>query len=200
MTRTIFFDIGNVLVFFSYEKMLKQLSEICGIDPLVIRREIEMIGPLYEEGTISSEELWRYFSKIATKNHSQKDFFEAMTTIFQENPSIYPIVNALKNKGFQLILISNTCEAHYDFLKETFPVINQFDMSVLSHKVNVRKPNKLIYEAALAVAECSSEDCFYTDDILEYVLAARALGIDAEPYTDTFSLIQHLKKRGLLNT
>ena len=59
------------------------------------------------------------------------------------------------------------------------------------------KPSARIYEAAVAAAQCSPEECFFTDDIADYVEAARAFGIDAVQFQNKDQIAQELGARGI---
>jgi HAD superfamily hydrolase (TIGR01509 family) len=59
------------------------------------------------------------------------------------------------------------------------------------------KPNPAIYHAAVAAAGCRPEECFYTDDIVQFVEAARALGIDAVQFQSREQLERELNARGI---
>ena len=103
----------------------------------------------------------------------------------------------MKKQGYRLVLLSNTNAAHFDFLTPRLPILDLFDEKILSFEVGVLKPHPKIYSAAIAAAKCPPQNCFYIDDIPEYVVAARTHGIDAEVFTDVPSLQAHLKKRQL---
>jgi FMN phosphatase YigB (HAD superfamily) len=45
------------------------------------------------------------------------------------------------------------------------------------------------------LAGCRPEECFFTDDILEYVEGARSLGIDAVQFHSAAQLLEELSKR-----
>ena len=55
-----------------------------------------------------------------------------------------------------------------------------------------------IYEAALREIGCEPGECFYTDDIPQYVAAGRQHGLQAEDFTDVPSLIRHLRCHGIV--
>ena len=59
------------------------------------------------------------------------------------------------------------------------------------------KPNPRIYAEAIARAQCAPEECFFTDDIPEYVAGARAAGIDAVQFQSATQLESALKERGI---
>ena len=59
------------------------------------------------------------------------------------------------------------------------------------------KPEPRIYEAAIARAQCAAEECFFTDDIPEYVTGARLAGIDAVQFHSAAQIERELLERGV---
>jgi putative hydrolase of the HAD superfamily len=59
------------------------------------------------------------------------------------------------------------------------------------------KPQPEIYRAAIEAARCRAGECFFTDDILEYVEGARQLGIDAVQFESREQIERELHARGL---
>lgn len=198
MIKTLIFDIGNVLLFFSHEKMFQQIATISNLEAAQIQQELLTLGTLYEEGKITTEELYKHFSTLAKKPFSQEDFIYALTDIFQPNRTLFPYIEELQNRGIRLLLLSNICDAHYRHIVERYEVFKHFDYPILSYEVKARKPHEAIFKAALAAAHCQPEECFYTDDIEEFVTAARRLGIRAHPYTNPPAFLENLKQEGLL--
>ena len=95
------------------------------------------------------------------------------------------------------MLLSNTSVSHLNWVRGRWDVLDRFDQRVASYEAGAIKPEPPIFEAALAAAKCPPEECFYTDDIPEYITAARAYGIDAEQFIGTHSLIGQLRQRGI---
>jgi len=198
--KTVIFDLGNVLVFFNLEKIYSQVSAISGISPQAIQELLiqRKLHGAYESGKISSEGLYKIFLSASAKFFTQEDFFFAASDIFQPNEPMIPLLTALKKKGFRLVLLSNTSPAHFEFLTHRLPILKLFDAKILSFEVGALKPHHRIYSAAIEAAQCSPHECFYTDDIPEFIIAARTHGIDAEIFTDAPKLQSHLEKRQLL--
>lgn len=190
--RAAIFDIGNVLLFFSHEKMWRQLEEVCGVPAVELIQKMMPSALAYEQGLITTEEVCTLFARTALKPHSQADVLHAMADIFSPNESIIPFVHQLKRCGTRLILLSNTCEAHFNFMEKHYPILQHFDAAVLSFREQARKPDAVIYRAALAAAQCAPEECLYLDDIGEYVEAGRSYGLRAELYTPAFNFSKHL--------
>jgi len=68
---------------------------------------------------------------------------------------------------------------------------------VLSYRVGALKPAPAIYREAIARAECRPEECFFTDDIADYVAAAKREGIDAVQFESCEQLERELTARGI---
>lgn len=200
MINTIFFDLGNVLVKLSFDKLRKQLAEAFKIDVQDVNAPLFENGlhNLYETGQINTDEFCQYLSLRCGKNLPNETILKAFNEIFWPNNSIFPLVRSLAEQNKRLILLSNVSEAHFTFIKEQYPVLEWFDDFVLSYEVGAKKPDSKIFEAALSVAQCSPEECFFVDDMIENVSSARNHNIDSEQYTDTPSLIEQLKSRNLL--
>jgi HAD superfamily hydrolase (TIGR01549 family) len=97
-------------------------------------------------------------------------------------------------------ILSNTCGPHWDHLTQVarYGVLkNGFDTIVLSHEVGCRKPEPEIFAAAAQMAGVAPERIFFTDDIEEHVVAARAAGWDAEVFASAIGLAEALTRRGL---
>ena len=196
--KTIFFDIGNVLVFFSHEKMFSQLAACSGL-PVGSVKELFLQKGLQENierGALAPEAAYHLLLEKAPSPFSRAEFFSAASEIFSPNEPAWILVRRLKEEGKRLILLSNTNAYHFQYLSSEFPEFSLFDEKVLSHEVQAMKPDPAIYARALSLAHCPPQECFYTDDIPEYVASARNLGIDAQVYTNPEALKGHLEKRG----
>lgn len=199
MLKTIYFDLGNVLFFFDHSQMCHQIARCCGlsVDAVVqLLFEFRKIQEDYETGRLDSEGVYRIFRTHSSQVFSFREFLEAISHIFTPNELLWPVVEQLKREKIRLILISNTCEGHYNHLYSHYPILHLFDHKILSFEVGALKPDSRIFQKALAHAGCSIEECFYTDDIPEFVAGAKKEGLDSEVFTDVPTLKNHLVDRG----
>jgi glucose-1-phosphatase len=201
MKKTMFFDLGNVVLYFSHEKMCRQIARYCETDEQTVHDTLfqKRWNEKYEVGDIDSWALFHHFAPQGRRQEkSLAGLLEAMSDIFTPNESIVPIIKELKKNEVSLYILSNTCEAHFSYAFTHYPILHLFDGFILSYEIKARKPDPKIYEFALHHADCQKEHCFYTDDIPEYIDGARQVGIDAEPYMSSDLLLEHLKKREFL--
>lgn len=202
MIRTCLFDMGNVLVFFSHDRMCEQLGQLCG------RPMEEMRGLLldsgvqwnYERGRLSPTQFHDWFQSLSDRTVSFHEMVQAGSDIFWLNESIVPVLDQLKARGLRLVLLSNTCLTHFEWVRDHYDVLQRFDACVTSCGAGAIKPEPAIYEAALRAIECEPGECFYTDDIPKYVAAGRQHGLRAEVFTDATTLQRHLHEHGVMSS
>lgn len=192
MIKTVIFDIGNVLLLFSHEKMLLQFSELLDVPFADLKQKIlaEKLLQEYELGNITTDHWFENIASLSKRKPSKSDFLNAMGDIFRENFPLTAFIPLLKKQGIRLLLLSNINEAHFDYIKRHFEITHAFDDAILSYKVRSSKPQKAIYQAVLNAAQAEAYECLYIDDILEHVTAAKALGLDAV----IFESVEQIKK------
>ncbi len=198
MIRCALFDIGNVLLFFSHDRMERQLAEVYGCTPREVHLRLFESGLVhdYDRGRISTEELFAALSAGGVEV-DYETAREAASRIFEPNEEIVPVVEALKKDGVRLLLLSNTCEVHSSYFLKTFEHLQLFDDRVFSHEVGYGKPEGGIYRAALLRSGCAASECFFVDDIPEYVDAAAGHGMKSAVYTDVPTLLLSLQRVGV---
>lgn len=184
---TCLFDMGNVLVYFSHQTMCENVAAVCDTSISAVQELLLNSGlnAQLECGQISEAQFHQQIEANLGKPVDFKALKHAVGNIFQLNESIVPLLDELRALKVRLVLLSNTSITHLRFIQENFDVLNRFDAFTTSYESGALKPNAAIYEDALRNANCPAQDCFYTDDIEDYVIGARHFGINAEVYTET---------------
>ena len=200
MIRAVFFDIGNVVLYFSHERMYRQLAAASGAPLADVRREISDRGLAvrYDRGEMTTAEFAEHLAALGGRPLDTDAFQRAATDIFTVNPGVESLVEALARQDVELGVLSNTCEVHSTYVVDRFDVFRHFRHHVFSHRVGAVKPEAAIFRAAHEAAGCAPEACFFTDDRPEFVAAARRAGLDAETYRGARYLRSQLARRGLI--
>ena len=198
MKHTVFFDLGNVLLFFDHHKMKKQIATCCNLSLEETSFLLQKYLDDYERGSITTQTLYSDLLELGGKLISFTNFTYALSNIFQPNLPVIALLEKMKARGVKLFLLSNTCDAHFNFAQKHFTFLQLFDGFILSYEVGARKPEKEIYQKALEIGNCSHKECFYIDDVPAFVQAARSLNIDSEIYSKPEILHHHLIQRGIL--
>jgi FMN phosphatase YigB (HAD superfamily) len=199
--RTIIFDLGKVIIPFDFERGYQAIAADCRLPAAEVRFRIAatgLVGQL-ESGVVEPVEFVDAISRLIEFPGSYQDFCRHWSSIFLPETLIpEELILDLKTR-YRLLVLSNTNAIHIDMVREHYGILRHFDHLVLSHEVKAMKPDPRIYAAALAHAEAEPQECFFTDDIAEYVEGARRAGIDAEQFTGYADLLGHLRHRGIVS-
>lgn len=198
--HTIVFDMGNVLVHFSHERMCAQIGALCGQSAANIRTILLESGlnADFERGFLNPEEMRDRMSLAVGQELDLHSLTNAYADIFTLNEPMLGILDALKDQGKRLVLLSNTSVWHFDFIWERWPILQKLDDHVTSYEAGAIKPEAKIFETLLPQLQCPPENAFYTDDIADYIRAGREHGLQAEVFIDDIALRYQLKNRGIV--
>ena len=198
MIRTVVSDLGNVLLHFDHMRACHGIGRMSQWSPQEIYDS--MFGSNlvrdYELGRISSSEFGQGCTERLNLDVSVEVIREIWSDIFRPVEGMEMLIRSLKGH-YTLVLLSNTNEWHFEHCREKYPVVNLFDQHVLSYRVGCQKPNPLIYDKALAVANSLPEETLYFDDIPAYVEAARELGWKGICFQGRDQVTKEMKAEGI---
>ncbi len=202
MTRPEFFyfDLGNVLLYFDHDLAFRSMARIAGIAPQRMR-QVVMDTDLqiqYETGLISGEQFVDAIAQSLGRSLDTREMLRAAADMFIPNHQVLPVLERVAGLGIPIGLLSNTCEAHWQWiLEQQYPqVADRFEPVILSFEVQSMKPDPLIYQVATEKAGCDPAAIFFTDDRLDNVEAARRAGWQAEPFTSADRLLDTIRGWG----
>lgn len=112
------------------------------------------------------------------------------------NPEMVALIESLRGR-YKIALLSN---AMRPFLREVMAqhdLERLFDVTVISAEVGKTKPNQAIYQHLIAELGLPAGACFFMDDNLVNVTAAKEAGIDAVLFTSVAQLKTDLASRGI---
>jgi putative hydrolase of the HAD superfamily len=199
MHKAIFFDLGKVLIHFDFRRGYQALEGHTTLPAAELPRRLAGSGLVeqLETGQIESHDFFLRIASLLELRLDYDEFRRLWSCIFTDILIPESMLETLAAR-YRLILISNTNALHYEVLERRYGhLLRHFHHRVLSHEVRAMKPDARIFQAALNVAGCRPEECFYTDDILSFVEAARALGIDAVQFESCEQITRELRARGL---
>ena len=197
--KAIIFDLGKVLVEFDFQRAYRALEQVCGCRVPEMQRRLMESG-LAEQLETGGIEPRLFASSLCTLIGAEipyDDFCGMFNSIFTRTLVPESLLEGLASR-YQLLLLSNTNSIHYDMLAETYSaLLRHFHHRILSFEVKAMKPQAEIYRLAVERAGCRPEECFYTDDIPEFIAAARERGIDAVRFESAAQLERELAQRGI---
>ena len=197
--KCIFFDMGNVLVYFSHDLMFEQMAEVADTTADDVRRILMTDGLQwqFERGELTEQQFHDAFCTAIDREVNFEQLKAAACEIFWPNTTVLPLLQSLKSQGLRLVLLSNTSISHLEFVQNRFNVVQYFDAFAVSFNAGVLKPERGIYQYALSMSGCLPGECFFVDDRDENILAARQMGIQAEKFTTADQMGRQLAKFGI---
>ena len=198
MHKAVIFDLGRVLVNFDFKRGYQALEGLCPYRAAEIPKRLSTsdLVPRFETGLIEPRDFVAQMSAVLDLKIDYDRFCRIWRSIFMETLVPEELLAGLARR-YRLLLLSNTNAIHFEGLRETHAILRHFHHLVLSYEVKAMKPRPEIFQAAIALAGCRPEECFYTDDIADYVAAARKLGIDAVRFESLEQLQRELTARGI---
>jgi HAD superfamily hydrolase (TIGR01509 family) len=152
----------------------------------------------HEAGQLSDREFYEAFCAATGTRPSYDALARAAREIFSLHLPTLPLVAQLRQAGYRLGILSNTCAVHWDYCLEKFELLaRDFGVHALSYRLKTAKPEPAIFEAATQLAGVRPEEIFFVDDLAENVAGAQAMRFDAIQYTTSTALAEELRRRGI---
>lgn len=176
-------DVGGVLVDFSLGPLIAALSKNRGdkvaLPPLP---DIDKIFLPVQTGESSLDDIIPELNASLGVSMSSSEWQDLSCSVFTGDvPGMKEVLLRLKN-DFSLVALTNTVEVHWTFLQKTYEILKLMDGYIVSYLEGVAKPDPAIYQAVMDRYCNGGVPYFHTDDLPEYVEAARKMGWRSEVF------------------
>jgi len=196
--KAIFFDLGKVLVNYDIKTLEDGYSEYADIPEGILNDYImgSDIGRGYMEGKLTSSVFFRLTKRYFKMVIKYGDFYRVWNSMFYPYPEMEKILRKIRSDypDIRLVLVSDTNESHFDFIRKEYDVLDLMDHFVLSYKVGKMKPHPSIYKEAIRLSGETAKQTFYADDRADLIKSARTMGLRAYQFTGHEKLRQELSK------
>ncbi len=194
--KAVIFDLGKVLVHFDFKLGYRQLEGLCPHPAADIPKRIRATGLVerFETGLIEPRDFVAQLAQALDLSIDHNRFCEIWSGIFSETLVPEEMLAGLA-RHYRLLLLSNTNALHFELIRRNYPLIRHFHDLILSYEVKAMKPSPEIYRVAIERAGCLPGECFYTDDIAEYVEGGKRAGLDAVQFQNARQLAEELARR-----
>lgn len=203
--KNIIFDIGNVILNFNLEDILRHFTcddhEKNFIVDTIINSPEWLQYALIDTGYISREDAISILEDRTNHKHDEliEKFLYGYTKYSIINENVIALMKKLKNNGYQIYLLSNINKHTHDSIRssELFSLVDGYVFSYLEHKV---KPYESIYLELLSRYQLVPNECLFIDDKKENVITANSLGILGNSVLpDNFTSIEKLLEEYEIN-
>lgn len=199
MIKNIIFDVGNVLVEYNPDGLMRRLGfdeeTLQAVNQAVFQNELWNES---DRGVLSPEELLEAF--IANNPAYEKEIRQVIDAV-GDTISLMPYtvewVKGLKERGYHLYILSNYAEYTYEKTSHKMEFLPYMDGVVFSYRCKLIKPEKEIYEYICETYGLKPEESVFLDDREDNVQAARNMGmngIEFENYAQGSETLEQLLK------
>lgn len=195
------FDLGNTLIKLAYERVL---ANICGSaafkrDALVNLLESPGGYRDLERGAVTFAQFHQFLRDRAGYRGSKREFTQVWSDFFDGTiPGMEELLERARSR-YRIAFLSNSNEVHAELIPRQFTgLFRKDDRFVFSHQVKAAKPDAEIFQRTIELLGARPQEIAFVDDMLENVLAARAIGMTAFQFLDTASFQAELSREGLL--
>ena len=180
--KNILFDMGNVLVTYNPEWVIRRYTE----DEELIREVKNIVFNsqewlLLDAGLIEEEKAERNWMERLSSDKARELAHLSFQNWHLYNMKVIPgtaeMICALKENGKEIYLLSNASMRLLSIYKEVIPAVECFSGIFYSAAHKCVKPQDIIYERFLKEYSLKPSDCFFIDDLEENISAAKAVGI-----------------------
>ena len=182
MIHTIIFDIGNVLVDFSWRQMFESFGlkedEIEKLANATVRHQAWLD---LDKGIISTEEAKEAYAKeVPEYREFIERIYQEMDKLLVQFDYSIPWITEMKERGYRIYILSNWSKPAFDACKDTaLNFLSLVDGTVFSYKEFVIKPEQKIYEIICTRYDINPQEAVFLDDSEANIKSAREYGLHA---------------------
>ena len=196
--KNLVFDMGNVLIEWNSEKVLKAITDDIHLQDL-LRKEVFKTGLWVETdaGVKTREEVIEIITgKLGEKYRNEITqllrYWYKYVDVFTK---VQDRIIELSKSGYSIYILSNTAFTFYDLVKEGYlPATSVAKGMVLSCEEKVLKPNEKIYNILLERYNLDPHNTMFFDDLPENIWGAARCGINGFVVENESELLTYLDK------
>ena len=199
MIKNIIFDMGNVLIRWSPDEMMKSLG-VCDEDRKTIMKQLfrEWEWIAMDAGEMNGDQCFESVSqRVEERLHPLlKKLIEWWKMPFDEEEGMDELIESLFENGYRIYVLSNA-DINQEKYMEKIPGNRFLSGRVTSAEIGLIKPDRKIYEHLCDKYDLKKEECLFIDDSNLNVFAAKQFGMNAVVYHDIESLKETLRSYGI---
>ena len=185
--RGVIFDYGGVLCHHPTKAQIAAAADLCGVSPDQFVRALWKDRLVYDAGQ-DPKAYWRNAASLMGRS-----FDDEMIAIMIEHEigfwstldnRVLGWADRLRTGGFRTAILSNLPRPLGAKLRGMKGFLEHFDHVTFSFELGYVKPERQIYEDALAGLSLEADQSLFIDDRTENIDGARAAGLNAELYSN----------------
>ena len=189
MIKNIIFDIGNVILKFNRDTLLRHFYN--GDEFEFLKEKLFYEWEKLDEDLVSLQEykdnvlssIPKHLHNFATGVLDNWEYFVRYTE------GIIDFIYSLKKRGYKLYILSNMTR-HFIERDYKFPILKEFDGIVYSAPIKMVKPDPKIYEYILHKFSLNPSECLFIDDTKKNLVEATRFGIKTFHFENNLSKLK----------
>ncbi len=187
--KNLLFDFGDVFINLDKTATLRELHKLGATE---ITPKMDVMNKKYEKGLVTTDEFVAFYQTIFP-NATKQVLKESWNAILLDFPEYRLEFLEKLAKKYPIYLLSNINDLHLNRIKKNLGkkfynrFLACFKKVYYSHEINLRKPDKSIFEYILNDANIIASETVFVDDTLENIEKAIELGFKTwhiNPLTD----------------
>lgn len=195
------FDLGNTVIKLAYERVLENICRDATMKRDALVELLEKPGGYrdLESGAVTFPDFYDFIADKTGYRGSLREFQSIWADFFDgPMPGIEDLLDRVRER-YRVAFLSNSNEVHAEVIPRKYAALfRRDDRFVFSHRFRCAKPDPDIFRRALEVIGALPQHTVFVDDMIENVIAARAVGMKAYQYRDALSLADELSRDELL--
>ena len=195
------FDLGNTVIKLAYERVLENICRDATMKRDALVELLEKPGGYrdLESGAVTFPDFYDFIADKAGYRGSLRELRSIWADFFDgPMPGIEDLLDRVRER-YRVAFLSNSNEVHAEVIPRKYAALfRKEDRFVFSHRFRCAKPDPDIFRRALEVIGALPQHTVFVDDMIENVIAARAVGMKAYQYRDALSLAEELVRDELL--
>ena len=199
MIRTLFWDIGGVLLTNAWDRTQRDLAMAkFQLDPIEFQDRHEMVVSSFERGKISLDEYLDRTVFYRARSFTRDAMKMYLYSLSQPLSETLDLARQLAASGkYQMATINNESRDLNLYRIETYRLREVFQFFVSSCFVGLRKPEKDIYRLALEISQRKPEECCFLDDRALNLEGVQHLGMHTIQVQNARQVIEELGNLGV---
>ena len=195
------FDLGNTVIKLAYERVLENICKDASVSRDAMVELFEQPGSYrdLERGAVTFADFYDFLREHGGYRGSMHELRTIWSDFFDGAvPGMEEVLERVRQR-YRVAFLSNSNEVHAEVIPRQFAALfRKDDRFIFSHRFLCAKPDPDLFQRALEVVGALPQQTVLVDDLLENVLAARALGMQAFQFHDSATLVRELGEAALL--
>jgi putative hydrolase of the HAD superfamily len=181
LLEAVIFDYGEVISERAGPAHMTNTARIAGLDEHIVKELYWKFRDEYDRGTYGGEGYWRAVGEAAGRRFSEDQIreliHEDVVSWSRVREPVLAWQRKLRAAGIKTAVLSNMMPDLLAHMRGNFAWLRDFTFQTYSCEIGAVKPEKKIYEHALAGLAVAADRALFLDDREVNIVGARAAGL-----------------------